>query len=150
MFNTFAELWSNMRNEGIITSDEFKNTAFPQYYRTVEEFCAPLKDQSSAVYQAGLRLVSAKTGVHGCPYRRAFDEAQGSMSNREFAVSYIPTLRSWSEAVFVNGLSGERPQEEKDQIVDQFYQRYEDRVAENPDGHAMDYVHCYLAMEKVL
>ena len=150
MFDTFAELWSNMRNEGIITSDEFQNTAFPQYYRTVEEFCAPLKDQSSAVYQAGLRLVSAKTGVLGCPYRRAFDEAQGSMSNREFAVSYIPTLRSWSEAVFVNGLSGERPQEEKDQIVDQFYQRYEDRVAENPDGHAMDYVHCYLAMEKVL
>ena len=150
MFDTFAELWSNMRNEGIITSDEFKNTAFPQYYRTVEEFCAPLKDQSSAVYQAGLRLVSAKTGVLGCPYRRAFDEAQGSMSNREFAVSYIPTLRSWSEAVFVNGLSGERPQEEKDRIVDQFYQRYEDRVAENPDGHAMDYVHCYLAMEKVL
>ncbi len=150
MFDTFAELWSNMRNEGIITSDEFQNTAFPQYYRTVEEFCAPLKDQSSAVYQAGLRLVSAKTGVLGCPYRRAFDEAQGSMSNREFAVSYIPTLRSWSEAVFVNGLSGERPQEEKDQIVDQFYQRYEDRVAENSDGHAMDYVHCYLAMEKVL
>jgi SAM-dependent methyltransferase len=150
MFDTFAELWSNMRKEDIITSDEFKNTGFPQYYRTVEEFCAPLKDQSSAVYQAGLRLVSAKTGVLDCPYRRAFDEAQGSMSNREFAVSYIPTLRSWSEAVFVNGLSGERPQEEKDQIVDQFYQRYEDRVAENPDGHAMDYVHCYLAMEKVL
>ena len=150
MFDTFAELWSNMRNEGIITSDEFQNTAFPQYYRTVEEFCAPLKDQSSAVYQAGLRLVSAKTGVLGCPYRRAFDEAKGSMSNREFAVSYIPTLRSWSEAVFINGLSGERPQEEKDQIVDQFYQRYEDRVADNPDGHAMDYVHCYLSMEKVL
>ncbi|MHC8597248.1 class I SAM-dependent methyltransferase [Arenicellales bacterium IMCC55707] len=150
MFNTFAELWSNMRNEGIISSDEFQNTAFPQYYRTVEEFCAPLKDQSSAVYQAGLRLVSAKTGVLGCPYRRAFDEAKGSMSNREFAVSYIPTLRSWSEAVFINGLSGERPQEEKDQIVDQFYQRYEDRVADNPDGHAMDYVHCYLSMEKAL
>jgi SAM-dependent methyltransferase len=150
MFNTFAELWSNMRNEGIISSDEFQNTAFPQYYRTVEEFCAPLKDQSSAVYQAGLRLVSAKTGVLGCPYRRAFDEAKGSMSNREFAVSYIPTLRSWSEAVFVNGLSGERPQEEKNQIVDQFYQRYEDRVADNPDGHAMDYVHCYLSMEKAL
>ena len=150
MFDTFAELWSNMRNEGIITSDEFQNTAFPQYYRTVEEFCAPLKDQSSAVYQAGLRLVSAKTGVLGCPYRRAFDEAKGSMSNREFAVSYIPTLRSWSEAVFVNGLSGERPQEEKNQIVDQFYQRYEDRVADNPDGHAMDYVHCYLSMEKAL
>ena len=63
---------------------------------------------------------------------------------------YIPTLRSWSEAVFVNGLSGERPQEEKNQIVDQFYQRYEDRVADNPDGHAMDYVHCYLSMEKAL
>ena len=34
-------------------------------------------------------------------------------------------------------------------LVDLFYQRYEDRVAENPDGHAMDYIHCYIAIEKI-
>ncbi|MGB1613031.1 MAG: SAM-dependent methyltransferase, partial [Arenicellales bacterium] len=148
MFDTFSLLWRQMADEGILSEEEFIQTAFPQYYRTIEEFCAPLKDETSAPFKAGLRLVSAKTGVVGCPYRRAFDEAGGAMSAREFAVNYIPTLRSWSEAVFLNGLSAERSPDEKAKIVDAFYQRYEDRVAENPDGHAMDYVHCYLAIEK--
>jgi len=148
MFDTFSLLWRQMANEGTISEDEFIQTAFPQYYRTIEEFCAPLKDEASDPFKAGLRLVAAKTGVVGCPYRRAFDEAGGAMSAREFAVSYIPTLRSWSEAVFLNGLSAERSPDDKAKIVDTFYQRYEDQVAENPDGHAMDYVHCYLAIEK--
>ena len=112
MFDTFNDLWRSMRDEGIISNDEFVNTAFPQYYRTVEEFCAPLKDKDSAVYQAGLRLVSAHTGVVKCPYRRAYDESEGEMSARAFAKSYVPTLRSWSEAVFLSGLDDQRPLEE--------------------------------------
>ena len=148
MFDTFAEIWGQMCNEGTISEGEFINASFPQYYRTVEEFCAPFKDSDSPVYQAGLRLVSAKTGVVGCPYRKAFDEAGSAMSAREFAKSYVPTLRSWSEAVFLSGLDDSRPMEERHQIVDTFYQRYEDRVASDPSGHAMDYVHCYLAVKK--
>ena len=149
MFDTFNDLWRQMRDEARISSDEFINTAFPQYYRTVEEFCAPLKDKDSAVYQAGLRLVSAHTGVVKCPYRRAYDESEGEMSARAFAESYIPTLRSWSEAVFLSGLDDARPLEERHEIVDAFYKRYEDRVASDPDGHAMDYVHCYIAIRKI-
>ena len=149
MFNTFATLWKQMSQEKVISDTEFKNTAFPQYYRTIDEFCAPLRDETSPVFKAGLRLVSAHTGVVRCPYRHAYDEAGGAMSAREFAVSYIPTLRSWSEAVFLSGLDRNRTPEERHAIVDTFYKRYEDLVALEPDGHAMDYVHCYLAIEKV-
>ena len=149
MFNTFAALWQKMAQEKIISDAEFKDTAFPQYYRTIEEFCAPFEDKSSAVFQAGLRLVTAHTGVVGCPYRRAYDEASGAMSAAQFAASYVPTLRSWSEAVFLSGLDNSRALEERHAIVDEFYKRYESQVANHPDGHAMDYVHCYLALEKV-
>ena len=44
---------------------------------------------------------------------------------------------------------GSRPEDARAALVDQFYQRYEDRVAADPTGHAMDYVHCYLAIEKI-
>ena len=71
------------------------------------------------------------------------------MSARAFAESYIPTLRSWSEAVFLSGLDDASPLEELHEIVDAFYKRYEDRVASDPDGHAMDYVHCYIAIRKI-
>ena len=71
------------------------------------------------------------------------------MSAREFAASYIPTLRSWSETMFLNALNSDRSNEEKSILVDYYYQQYEDLVANNPKGHAMDYVHCYLAIEKL-
>lgn len=148
MFDTFHELWRDLAAEGRISQDEYTNASFSQFYRTKEEFSAPLVDPSSPVHAAGLRLISAHTGVVGCPYRAAFDTSGGAMSAREFAVSYIPTLRSWSETVFANALDTSRPADDRAAIVDLFYQRYEDRVAENPDGHAMDYVHCYLAIEK--
>lgn len=80
-----------------------------------------------------------------CPYARAF-ESHGDA--RAFAHDYIPTLRSWSEPVFVNGLSPSRDEEEKAEIVDEFYHRYQASVAAAPEGHGMDYVHIYLILRK--
>jgi len=149
MFDTFDRLWRGMADKGRIGHSEYINATFSQFYRTKEEFSAPLVDEGSAVHKAGLRLISAHTGLVKCPYRAAFEAAGGKMSAREFAVSYIPTLRSWSETVFASALDGSRPADERAAIVDDFYQSYEDLVADDPEGHAMDYVHCYLAIEKV-
>ena len=150
MFNTFNDIWNELHEEGSITHDEWVDATFSQFYRTREEFCAPLVDPSSEVYQSGLRLVSAHTGVVKCPYRAAYEAAGETMSTQEFAASYIPTLRSWSETVFATALDSARPEDARAALVDLFYQRYEDRVAADPTGHAMDYVHCYLAIEKIL
>jgi hypothetical protein len=149
MFNTFNDIWYELHEEGLITHDEWVDATFSQFYRTREEFCTPLVDPSSEVYQSGLRLVSCHTDVVTCPYRAAYEAAGGTMSAQEFATSYIPTLRSWSETVFATALDSSRPEDTRAALVDQFYQRYEDRVAADPTGHAMDYVHCYLAIEKI-
>lgn len=149
MFDTFDRLWKDLAAKGRITQQEYINATFSQFYRTKEEFSAPLVDTGSPVHAAGLRLISAHTGLVRCPYRAAFEAAGGAMSAREFAVSYIPTLRSWSETVFATALDSSRSAAERAAIVDEFYQNYEDLVAANPDGHAMDYIHCYLAIEKV-
>lgn len=150
MFDTFDALWADMHDGGLISKDEYRDASFSQYYRTQEEFCAPFNDHTTAVYKAGLKLISAHTGIVKCPYRATFEAADGKMSNRKFARSYIPTLRSWSETVFLNALDSKRSATERAGLVDTFYQRYEDLVAEYPDGHAMDYVHCYLAIEKTI
>jgi hypothetical protein len=149
MFDTFNALWKGLADEGRITAVEYVNASFSQFYRTKEEFSEPLLNEQSPVHAAGLRLISAHTGIVKCPYRAAFEASNGAMGAREFAVSYIPTLRSWSETVFATALDRSRPEEDRAAIVDLFYQRYEDLVAANPDGHAMDYVHCYLAIEKI-
>ncbi len=145
MFDTFNELWADLAAEGVITPEEYDSTNFPQCYRTVAQFVAPLEDPGSPVHQAGLRLEHVETRVVGCPFARAFAEHGDA---RKFARSYIPTLRSWSENVFLTGLSTERPGHERRRIVDRFYDSYEARVREAPEGHAMDYVHIYLICSK--
>lgn len=147
MFDTFWQLWRDMADERKITQAEAEAATFAQVYRTPEQFTAPLTDPGSPVYQAGLRLVSVRTQLTPCPYRLAF-EARPGMSSKTFARNYIPTLRSWSETVFANALDPSRPAEERQALVDLFYRRYEDMVAQNPEGHAMDYVHIFLEIEK--
>ena len=68
MFDTFDRLWRRLVEAGAITEAEYQNTAFPQFYKTVEEYCGPLTDPASAVHQAGLRLTSAETRVVPSPY----------------------------------------------------------------------------------
>lgn len=146
MFEMFNNLWAAMADEGAITQAEYRATNFPQVYRTVEQFCAPLADETSPVYRAGLRLEHAETRVVPCPFAADFFEHGDAAA---FAEAYIPTLRSWSEPVFAAGLSPERPAEERHALVDTFYDRYRDAVAAAPEEHAMDYVHCYMICRKV-
>ena len=147
MFDTFALHWRRLVDDGIITEAEFANTNFPQVYRTQAQFVAPLEDGKSAAYRAGLRLEHVEARVVRCPFEQAFSEEGGDPV--AFARDYIPTLRSWSEPTFANGLSRERSAVDRARIIDAFYARYEDMVAADPKGHGMDYVHIYMVCEKV-
>ncbi|MBI1418314.1 MAG: SAM-dependent methyltransferase [Limimaricola sp.] len=146
MFDTFARLWHALVEDGTITEAEFAATNFPQVYRTVEEFAAPFRDDGSAVSRAGLRLEQIGTKVTRCPFAAAFEDDHHDAAR--FAREYIPTLRSWSEPTFVSGLAKTRSATEIAAIVDRFYASYEDEVAANPEGHGMDYVHCWLIAAK--
>ena len=147
MFDTFAMLWARLRDAGTITEDEFRDTNFPQHYRTEAEFTAPLLDKDNPVYRAGLRVEHVESRVVRCPFEQNFSE--NGQAPADFARDYIPTLRSWSEPTFAAGLSADRPAQERAAIIDAFYQSYQDMVASDPQGHAMDYVHVYLICQKV-
>lgn len=148
MFDAFERHWRALRDAGRITPREYVRATFAQAYRTRAEFVAPLSDPASPVHAAGLRLVSAHETLTRCPFAVAFEAAAGAMSAREYAKTLIPTMRSWSETVFSTALDP-RPPAEAQAIVDDFYQAYEDEVAADPAGHAMDYVHIVLVVEKV-
>lgn len=146
MFDTFNEIWAEFRDDGIITAQEYRDTNFPQSYRTVEQFTAPFLQEDNPVYKAGLRMEHVETRVVDCPYEVDFRDHGDPV---KFAREYIPTLRSWSETTFAAGLSPSRTAEDAQDILDRYFDAYEARVRESPAGHAMDYVHCYLIVEKV-
>lgn len=145
MFDRFNAHWRAMVDAGDITEAEYLATNFPQVYRTVDQFTAPLT-APGPVRAAGLALEHVETRVVRCPFADAFEN--GAYADAAaFAAAYIPTLRSWSEPVFAAALAG-RPAPERAALVDAFYGRYEADVAADPTGHAMDYVHCYLICRK--
>ena len=146
MFDTFAELWSGLADDGIITSEEVLRTNFPQCYRRQDQFTHPLIDPTNPVAESGLRLDHVEARVVRCPFEADFTDNHRDAAR--FAAEYIPTLRSWSEPTFVNSLNVDRPAEERAEIIDTFYGRYQARVAEAPEGHAMDYVHIYMVCSK--
>ena len=147
MFDHFHKFWRALYEKGSITKSEYEGATFVQYYRTMEEFCAPFSDPNSDVSRAGLVLKSSSTKLTKCPYEAAFHDAGDQMSNREYAESLVPTMRSWSETVFKTALK-ERESSEINKIVDEFYQAYTNEIAARPEGHAMDYVHIILDIEK--
>ena len=66
---------------------------------------------------------------------------------QDYANTLIPTMRSWSETVFKTALQN-RNDQEINKIVDDFYNSYQDEVSSDPHGHAMDYIHIVMDIEK--
>lgn len=147
MFAEFTRHWRWLRETGAITDAEYAAATFPQFYKTPIEFAAPFLDSASPVAQAGLRMDHISTRVTRCPYAADF-ERHGDA--RAFAKAYIPTLRSWTESTFAGALDKTRSITERQAIVDRFYQAYEDAVAASPQGHGMDYVHCFMVLAKAV
>jgi len=148
MFNNFAKNWKHLQDQGLITNQEFINATFTQHYRTVEEFRKPFDDKDSVVSKSGFVLKSCETMITDCPYKMHYLKNKDTMSSEEYAKNLIPTMRSWSETVFKNALI-DRNENEINEIVDKFYDLYIEEVANNPEGHAMDYVHIIMDIEKV-
>lgn len=145
MFDTFNEIWVSFLEQQRITREEYENMTLPQYYNTVEEFSAPLTDAGDPVYQAGLRLEHIDTRIVRCPFAEAFEQHGDSA---RFAEEYIPTIRTWNESIYFNGLSADRAEAERRQIIEDYYASYAERVRSNPEGHGMDYVHAYMVISK--
>ena len=148
MFDKFTFHWNALRKKGEITKNEYEAATFAQHYRTVSEFCEPFEDHNSLVYKSGLRLMSCSTRLTNCPYRLEYQKNKGSMAPKKFSENLIPTMRSWSETVFRTALIG-RTEDQIDEIVNKFYNSYQREIAENPEGHAMDYIHIIMEIQKI-
>ena len=148
MFNNFTKHWKNLEKDGVITNEEFVNATFTQHYRTLDEFRKPFDDANSEVTKSGLILKSCKTMFTDCPFKIHYNNNKSTMSSRDYATSLIPTMRSWSETVFKTALEKRNP-DEITRIVDQFYNSYIEEISNSPNGHAMDYIHIVMDIEKV-
>lgn len=148
MHHTMRDLWKELMHDRLITQEEFDKTTFVNYYRTVQEFKEPFESSESPVRKAGLRLISIETKVVPCPYREKWLKNGGDP--KEHARWYVPCTRTWSNATFVSALSDSRTSEEKANIVEELFQRYEKEVAKRPEDHGLEHVHAFMVIEKII
>jgi len=145
MFDTVNALWWRFVTEGVISSEEYVRMTLPQYYRTVEEFTRPLTDPANPVYRAGLRVEQCETRAIPCPFAAAFRQHGDAAC---LAREATPAIRSWTESTFLAALAPERAAEEREAIIEHYYEAYEALVRENPTGYRGDYVEAYMTIVK--
>ena len=132
------EIWRGMADEGSISEEQYRNGTVNNFYKSPEEFMAPLKDPDSPAYRHGLRLVDQRTVYVKCPYRRRWNESNDTAS---FASGLMATIRSWSRHSFA-GAAG-------DKAADLVFERLQQRIAEAPQEWSLDYVEHHQMMERV-
>ena len=142
MWDSFQTSWDKLKEDGLIDEEERLGVSFPSYYRTMDEFVSAVDEIDD------LEVVSAEEKVVRCPYRELYVKGETGMSPREYAEWFVPTTRTWSNATFRSALKDDKSDDEKDKIMDQFWENYVSLVAENPEVHGMDYVHVHLVLEK--
>lgn len=145
-FALLRDLWKDLVADGFITQEEYDNTFFSFRIRTTEEFKKPFDCVDSPVRKAGLSLVSMEIKMIPCPLKAKWLREGGDP--KEYAQSYVPNIRRWSNATFMEGLSDSRSNEEKEKIVDELFKRYENDVAKRPGDHGLDFISAYMVMKK--
>lgn len=116
------QIWREMADEGRISADHYRAATVMNFYKSPDEFMAPLKDTTSAAYRNGLRLIDQRTVYVECPYRRRWKENGDTTS---FASGLMATIRSWSRHSFASTAG--------DAAADELYGRLEKRIAAAPD-----------------
>ena len=146
VFENLNSIWQEFVNQGVINESEYLEMNHVQYYKSEPEWRAPFEDSSGSVWSAGLRLVSIENRVVPCPFATSFKQ-HGDV--QRFIDEYIPSIRYWSESIYAGALSSERPQAERDNIIEHYYQTYAERVRKRPEVHKMDHVNAYMVIKKV-
>mmetsp|Transcript_34442 Transcript_34442/g.72501 ORF Transcript_34442/g.72501 Transcript_34442/m.72501 type:complete len:353 (+) Transcript_34442:876-1934(+) len=147
MWDSFQWSWDQLMEQGLIDEEERLGVSFPNYYRTKDEFLEGIQNNKDIAKQ--LKIVSIEERVVRCPYRELYVSGKSNKSPREYAEWFVPTTKTWSHSTFKSGLKSTRSEDEKEEIMEQFWENYMSLVTKNPEVHGMDYVHAYIVFEKI-
>ena len=93
VFDQLHQIWHELMTEGLVSEVAYQKGTILNFYKSPEEFTAPLMDSNSEPYRNGLRLVDERTVYVRCPYRRRWNNDHDTAT---FAAGLMATIRSWS------------------------------------------------------
>ena len=137
-------IWKELLNENLIEESEYQKGTIQNFYKSPEEFTAPLLNKESLAYKNGLRFLKERTVYVDCPYKKKWKR---NNNTEEFAIGLMETIRSWSMHSFNAAL--DKNNQRKINPVDILFNRLSERISSDPENWSLDYVEHHLMMEKV-
>ncbi|XP_021349433.1 probable S-adenosylmethionine-dependent methyltransferase At5g38780 [Mizuhopecten yessoensis] len=115
---------TDMAREGVITQEEYLAINFNGHYlRKASDLKEPFTSALPEVESLGLELVSLKTMKHFL-HHPTFDIVdKDETEKREYSRGIVDSVSSWMHHVILGGLSSSRTEEDKQNILDQFFDR---------------------------
>ncbi|XP_021350923.1 uncharacterized protein LOC110448802 isoform X2 [Mizuhopecten yessoensis] len=115
---------SDMATECVITQEEYVATNFnSDYLRTPAEFKEPFTSALPEVRELGMELVSVKLIKHYL-HHPTFDIVNKDKTEKlEYSRRIVASVYPWMQHVLYEGLSVSRTEDEKQAIIDQYFDR---------------------------
>ncbi|OWF47743.1 probable S-adenosylmethionine-dependent methyltransferase At5g38100 [Mizuhopecten yessoensis] len=115
---------SDMARDGVITQEEYLATNFHSHYtRTAADFQEPFSSTLPEVDKLGLELVSVKSMKHYLQHP-LFDIVEKDETEKmEYSRKVVASVFPWFHHVIRGGLSFSRTEDEKQMIVEQYFNR---------------------------
>ncbi|KAI0212239.1 hypothetical protein LSAT2_002854 [Lamellibrachia satsuma] len=151
VLRAMTDIWREMAQEHIISEEEFLATTASSYRHSAGILSAPFHDKTSRVTKSGLQLVALETKRIKCTWRERWlmvTKHDDSATARIHAVSFVQSIRAWSNRVFATGLSNQRNVEERKKILDELYCRLVDEVAKAPADRGCSRVDDFVIVAK--
>lgn len=116
-----------MLAEGRLSREDYERMVVPTYYRTREEFLAPLEDSGPPAGSLSVEECS-ETALEDPLWARY--ERSGDLA--EYAEGAAGFLRAFSEPSLFGAIASERGAEAAAKLADHFYTRVREEIAEHP------------------
>lgn len=146
--------WRQLRDEQIITQEEFEGCVSKLVFRTEKEITAPFTAVTSLVKEAGLEMVYHDQKFYPFPAQVAWQavprQERQSDHLKSFARSMREANRVRSDTSFRNSLSDTRTPANKDAILDLLFDKFEALVLKcDPDTYQSDVIISRLVVRKI-
>ena len=119
--------------EGTLHPDEYEQMAIPTYYRTTQEWKAPLTPGSDFMEASGLSLIHFEERVLADTY---FEQYQQNRDAKAFAEAYTGFFKAAFEPCLFAGLLDNRTPQRRQDVIDSFSQGLQSGLAQDPEKYS--------------
>lgn len=145
LLNLANHVLLQMVEEGELSPDEFLDMSLPFYSRKESEWTEDSLPGSDPVAAAHLALVQSMSVILSDPHFTQFRESRNA---GDFAHSFTEFFRAWSQpCLFATLYQGRKPENRK-AVIDLFYRRVQEGIAEGPYHYECHYRNRLLVFEK--